>query len=1158
MIRMHAARCAAHAGARLHRWLPLLVALAPWSVRADVVTVPGGTAAIRRLVGLEAGSDAGFFLDVHTALLAEADPRASWERIPRRKLVHDFLLDLAEWRKQQGDSVALSAADPEARKRLKRALTWLGYEVRLDGTSFHAEPKDDVASARRQLFLEALGLSTPAVLRRLQAGQTLTVTVADGAVPIPFGLGAWRETLNDPSLGAENAFLALLENVPASRFLVALQALDAPTRDRLRALGDWRVLYERCLDGFARFPEALTLEGDAFALPGGAEADAVWTEVFRLPPRTEHATFLEALYARDQGKAAYVVDVLQQLPPATSRAILLGGSSESARPGPLAGRGVQASKSSDRLARAKTLLRAIEQAGSHAREKREPYDFAHVARFLRFDDQGALVLPGGPRAFQAAISGTGFPADEAQLQALLSGEQETPTAEEVLAEILRRSDVGRFTPQRRLLIVQGLCDARPALADPGTVVLLFRGADRLLSAYATLAELPLEEPALARRLLFACDRLDRASGSRAGEVAAGSFQSALALLALLERSSALAPPEIRALLSELLDRAGGSTSDWTAQRLLPALRARERAAVEEKRRRDEAYRAALEARNARIEARRGAERDRLEGARAEAELRVSGLLEPLCPPDDTLPGPWPPRYVVEREWLARGAPASPELPADSLAQVWINDALAVERSRARPLAASLALVRVPGALPGTSAVVDPEPLPEYVRSADVLESHSADELLTRALVGNPPAAAFDWRGARYRFDLGADERARRTLFREKQRLPSLDSVEDAAARLPELRAARERHDDAATRDLVSRLQRALENPGAEDEERRATAASTGLDELQQQLDERNLETLLGHLYAAHAVDPEDLFFADTGLVRRHSFRREEETGGRVLRSAFGDTALTRVGAGGGSRITGSVFGLPEVLSLLHAEQLSYRPDAIVPTDDVKTSLVVGVRRISPLWLDDAALALLLSSCRAAEELVAALPGKDPLERLAALRGLASDLVPRRRLGAVAEDPAAAAMLSPSDLYRIGRRRVPAQPALREALRAFGPRTAAWNGLQRLDDVDLPPYERLAAYRSPQLFCDRLYDPKIAVARRLAEAGLPAALLPLVLTPAVDEMLARLKMAYAFDWETVVRAAQAFSAADLDRLLDAARETGRLAREDALDVVREIP
>jgi hypothetical protein len=354
--------------------------------------------------------------------------------------------------------------------------------------------------------------------------------------------------------------------------------------------------------------------------------------------------------------------------------------------------------------------------------------------------------------------------------------------------------------------------------------------------------------------------------------------------------------------------------------------------------------------------------------------------------------------------------------------------------------------------------------------------------------------------------------------------------------------------------------------------------------------ERTFEAFLGHVYSISAGDPEDLYYQDPDFVRHHSFNPVEK-GGRLLVSPFGPTLLSPREAGGGFRISGSVFGLPDILGLLHAEQISYNPGAFIGNEQIRSGLVGPIRRMSPARVEDDALTFVAASCRAAEQFAAALGARDRRERLRAWRDVARDLVPRSRLARISERgaddarDALAEYLSPSDLYRIGRRlalappsaTLPAGEAAGEArdalarlvakfgergagdrLAEFGPRAVAYAGRMRLSDLDLPSYERLAAYRTPQLFSDRLYDLKIAVARVVAENGMPAALLPLVLPAAVDRMMADVKMAFAYDWRSIVRRANAFTLADLELHLDEALKAGRLVRDESAEPPGEGP
>ena len=96
------------------------------------------------------------------------------------------------------------------------------------------------------------------------------------------------------------------------------------------------------------------------------------------------------------------------------------------------------------------------------------------------------------------------------------------------------------------------------------------------------------------------------------------------------------------------------------------------------------------------------------------------------------------------------APKSSPLSPPELAQAWTAEALVMGEWRSRPLPPPGASSRQPGAVPGTSSIVDPtEPFPVYIRVTIPEKSPTSDELLTRALAGAAAPSRFEWRGGTY-------------------------------------------------------------------------------------------------------------------------------------------------------------------------------------------------------------------------------------------------------------------------------------------------------------------------------------------------------------------------------------------------------------------------
>ncbi len=306
----------------------------------DDVQVPAGPTSVRRLLGMDPyRSDATFLVDLHQILLFGTAERSSWSKVEARRKLVEFTEDLADWRQRFGEPAKFATANREDWRRCRDALDWLGVRVKGTPPQFTTELKDDPESRRRQAFLDALGMAAATFVDGLRSGQPLSVSSADVPAPLPFGIAAWRETLSESSLSAGNAFLFFVKNVSASRMLVGLSSLDPETRDGLRTLlrdekgrsVAWRILYDDELDAFSRFPEALMIREGRFVLPGGKDAEPIWTDIFGVQP-ADRAGFLRALYGTDNGKGAYVVDTLQHLPDTTVHELLFGKTGGGAKP----------------------------------------------------------------------------------------------------------------------------------------------------------------------------------------------------------------------------------------------------------------------------------------------------------------------------------------------------------------------------------------------------------------------------------------------------------------------------------------------------------------------------------------------------------------------------------------------------------------------------------------------------------------------------------------------------------------------------------------------------------------------------------------------------------------------------------------------------------
>ena len=1067
-------------------FLLALVLVPAATLAAEPVSVPGGPESIRRLLGLdEHRPDGDFFLDFSRLLLSRADPRSSWRSSDRRRAVVFFAEDFAEWKSAHGCPALLSTR-PGAWDGTRRALGWLGYRVRGDGPGFKAEPLPDAEAQRRQGFLDILGISSTEVIRRLAAGEDVPVSCADGKVELPFGLAAWRETLGVDEESLDQAN-AFLHFVKSVPASRMMVALHALDA---RSREELRSVAEPA-GGYAGwrllYGEAL----DGFALY--PEALEIRDGRIRMPGgQTADVVWEAVVGAPPSDKARFLVKLFNA---GGGKAAYVA---DALRPLPEAAARAfvlgRTSGGDESVKRFQRLYSNIDPGGRTFRSSsRDPYDLTHLAGFLTPSAGGEIVPPGGPGLWLEALATSRFPADEADLTRILADaakREESP--DDFLERFLRGSVAGSggtIPAGKPLLVVSSLLGANPVLADPGSILLLFCGLERFHAYYAPLEDLPLDDPAIVRKYLFTLDRLDANGTDRNAEVRVGLFQTSVELLSALHRSGSLGDATTRELFRALLD--------------LPLF--------------------------------------------ATPKAQVSA------------------GFVEFDRWLEAG----------------LLGALREEEARFLRKMRTEALARDPE---------DEGPKP----------ARTADDLVAAALAGWRAPAVISWRGGSYAYDPTADGASRRQAFAATQEHVSLAGLVDAAAERETVMRVARQGDVAGTRAAVTALLEGLAAipPGREADERvRETAAGArytlaplqsasrddvlslveaGIGRLDALRAERTLEALAVHVYSSSVLDPGDLTFTDSLLVKRHSLSWAGRTGVAAA-SPFEAVRIEMPGDGAPLRLAGSFAGLAEPLGLLHAEGLVYDAGSFISNDRVRAGLVVPAAIVTPARLEDDALVFVDLACRATEQLAAALAALPVAGRHEAWETVARDLVPASRRNRLVEErpEKLAEYLSPSDLFRIGRRlalrsgaslpRVQAALEAREAwsrlvsrfgeagaaarIAELGPRPFHWAGRGRLADFDLPSYERLSEYRLPRLFADHLYDVKINVARTVVKAGDPPALFPLFLEAALDGLLRRAHMAFAFDWRALADGGRGLPPESRDEVLGAALEEGRITRSE---------
>jgi hypothetical protein len=214
----------------------------------------------------------------------------------------------------------------------------------------------------------------------------------EGAVPLPLAPAFWRGLLrNGKTLPDDKLALAILADRRAALFYRGVAGFDEETLAALAAEGEMlRRIQRRNFDTLAAFGSRFAVRGGVVAVPGGAEAEAIWQAVVGESPRAP-ARFLQKLVERDLGKLAFLYDSVARLDPARQRLAL----------------GLPVTAGADAAAPLRALLAAFAGEATWWRTGRGAFarpdaDAARLLRELRLSEDGR-VAPPASRAFWAAV-----------------------------------------------------------------------------------------------------------------------------------------------------------------------------------------------------------------------------------------------------------------------------------------------------------------------------------------------------------------------------------------------------------------------------------------------------------------------------------------------------------------------------------------------------------------------------------------------------------------------------------------------------------------------------------------------------------------------------------------------------------------------------------
>lgn len=532
--------------------------------------VPGGTAALARLAGLDETTPRGIVLLQVVRVVHESPVGSDPARDERLERLRAYLADLANFLRARSVlrdfrvSAGL-ARSGESRRGMEDVVRAAGGELQEARGVYRLVLGEDDASRRRRRHLELAGLDLAALAQVFESGATMTLDVHADAVPLPLDAHAWERIVSPAQEWSGSLLTALLGDRRASLLYHGLLSLDRPTR---AYIGANQTLLGKLADGnrpaiLASLGRSIRVRNGAVDVAGGPAAVPLWEDLLQKRVKEPDAFILELL-DRDSGRAALLYDAVDHLQP-PQQAFALSLLDPDLR---------------SRIDRLRALLAAFAPSLAHWDPdvrpfRRVTYDPVHVLTATHVQPSGELPPPAGRRFWNAVLSSSELPDEPGRV--LRSDEADVPVdAAWIVGTICVENPAKRQQLLRTWLFGQRVFGSMPQAALPHALIAL-RGFARFPTLLQTLERLGISDPEVYASAVRHAQRLSDIGGRETADTALRQFQGALAVVERARFSRAISSEAalrlVRALFSVPIAERGeylGGIGVWLDSQFLAA------------------------------------------------------------------------------------------------------------------------------------------------------------------------------------------------------------------------------------------------------------------------------------------------------------------------------------------------------------------------------------------------------------------------------------------------------------------------------------------------------------------------------------------------------------------------------------------------------------
>jgi VWFA-related protein len=279
--------------------------------------VPGGIRALAAAAHIEKPVSSGdFFAEYCRARVRLASPESSRSLSGYLGSLRTYFAVMAELaqagtRKADQITIALSLSGTAQRKETERILGLLGWKATVDHGTTTVEPGDLASDGLRQMLPGLVGIDAIAMQEALEAGRSFTIELPSEEARL-IGGSAWSGFVRIKQEFPGGLAEAFARDLRLAKTYAGLAEMGTEAATAMVSAVGLRTLVMQHADLLGARAGAFHLVGTAVAVPGGPQAEAVWTKLAGASPRDPQA-FFRALFGKDRGRLAAYFAVLSQV-----------------------------------------------------------------------------------------------------------------------------------------------------------------------------------------------------------------------------------------------------------------------------------------------------------------------------------------------------------------------------------------------------------------------------------------------------------------------------------------------------------------------------------------------------------------------------------------------------------------------------------------------------------------------------------------------------------------------------------------------------------------------------------------------------------------------------------------------------------------------------